>query len=126
MAKRVLQPASLPKPANYSLGTEGSGKLVFVSGMVSVDSDGNTVAVGDIKGQARQVFNNIEKVLAEAGATRDHIMKITVFMSDLKNYAGFSEIRTEFFNGSYPASSAVEAKLIKSEWLVEIEAVALV
>jgi 2-iminobutanoate/2-iminopropanoate deaminase len=100
--------------------------MIFVSGNVAVDAAGKTVAPGDIKGQTRQVLANIEKVLAEAGATRDDIVKITTFLTDLKNYPGFAEVRGEFFKPPYPASTAVQAQLINPEWLVEIEAVAAV
>jgi 2-iminobutanoate/2-iminopropanoate deaminase len=127
MAKKAIQPAGLPKPANYSPGVEATGgRMIFVSGTVATDATGKTVAVGDIKGQTRQVLANIEKVLAEAGASRDNIVKISSFLTDLKNYAGFAEVRGEFFKTPFPASSAVQAQLINPEWLVEIEAVAVV
>jgi 2-iminobutanoate/2-iminopropanoate deaminase len=63
--------------------------------------------------------------LAEAAVTRDDIVKITTFLTDLKNYPGFAEVRGEFFKPPYPASTAVQAQLINPEWLVEIEAVAV-
>jgi reactive intermediate/imine deaminase len=126
MTKKALTPAGLPKPTNYSMGIEASGsKMVFVAGLVSMDAEGKTVAKGDIKGQTRQVFANIEKVLAEAGATRDNIVKITVFLTDLKNFPGMAEVRAEFFKAPYPASAAVQAQLINPDWLVEIEAIAV-
>lgn len=126
MTKKALQPANLPKPANYSLGVEATGRTVFVSGLVPVDESGKTVAPGDIRGQTRKVFENIESVLAEAGATRDNIVKITVYLTDLKNFAGMSEIRSEFFRAPFPASAAIEAKLVNPDWLVEIDAIAVV
>jgi reactive intermediate/imine deaminase len=127
MAKKALQPAGLPKPANYSPGIEGTGnRMIFVAGTVAMDETGKSVALGDIKGQTRQVLANIEKVLAEGGATRDNIVKITSYLTDLKNYPGFAEVRGEFFKAPYPASTAVQAQLINTEWLVEIEAIAVI
>jgi 2-iminobutanoate/2-iminopropanoate deaminase len=127
MSKKALQPRNLPKPTNYSLGIEATGnKMIFIAGLVPVDENGKTVALGDIKGQTRQVFANIEKVLTEAGATRNDIVKITVYLTDLKNFTGMAEVRTEFFKAPYPASAAVQAQLVNPEWLVEIEAVAVV
>jgi 2-iminobutanoate/2-iminopropanoate deaminase len=127
MTKKALMPAGLPKPTNYSMGIEASGsKMIFVAGLVSMDAEGKTVAKGDIKGQTRQVFANIEKVLAEAGATRDNIVKVTVFLTDLKNFPGMAEVRAEFFKAPYPASAAVQAQLINPDWLVEIEAIAVI
>ena len=126
MAKKTLQPSSMPKPANYSLGIEATGRMIFVSGLVPVDEQGKTVAVGDIKGQTRQVYANIEKVLAEAGATKDNIVKITTYLTNLEDFAGMSEVRTEFFKTPYPASAAVQAHLVNPEWLVEIDAIAVI
>jgi 2-iminobutanoate/2-iminopropanoate deaminase len=127
LAKRALQPKALPKPANFSQGVEVAGsRMIFIAGIVAMDEAGTTVAPGDIKGQTRQVLANIETVLAEAGATRDNIVKITSFLSDLKNYPGFAEVRGEFFKPPYPASTAVQAQLLNAEWLVEIEAIAVV
>jgi len=127
MQKRALQPPDLPRPANFSQGiaVEGS-RMIFVAGNVAIDAAGKTVAPGDIKAQTRQVLANIERVLAEAGAKRENIVKITTFLTDLKHYAGFAEVRGEFFKPPYPASTAVRAELINPEWLVEIEAIAVV
>jgi enamine deaminase RidA (YjgF/YER057c/UK114 family) len=103
MSKKALQPSYLPKPANFSRGIEASGsRMIFVAGNVAMDAAGKTVAPGDIKGQTRQVLANIEKVLAEAGATRDNIVKITTFLADLKNYPGFAEVRGESLNRPIP------------------------
>jgi reactive intermediate/imine deaminase len=100
--------------------------MIFVAGLVSIDESGKTIAPGDIKGQTRQVFANIEKVLAEAGATRDNVVKITVYLTDMKNFSGMAEVRAEFFKAPYPASAAVQAQLLGPEWLVEIECIAVV
>lgn len=126
MSKKPLQPGTLPKPASYSPGIEATGRTIFISGTVPMDENGKTVAPGDIRGQTRQVLANIEKVLAEAGATRENIVKITTFLTDLKHYPGFAEVRGAFFAAPYPASTAVQAQLVNPEWLVEIEAIAVI
>ena len=78
MAKRVLQPASVRAKGSYSPGWEVSGgKLIYVAGQIPWDSEGRTVAKGDVAGQTRQVFENIGAVLAESGATLDDIVKET-------------------------------------------------
>jgi 2-iminobutanoate/2-iminopropanoate deaminase len=126
MTKRALQPAAMPTPASYSPGVEAQGRMVFVSGLVSIDEHGKTVAPGDIKGQTRQVLANIEKVLAQAGGNRDNVVKVTVYLPDLANYPGMAEVRAEFFRAPFPASAAVQARLINPEWLVEIDAIAMI
>lgn len=126
MGKRALQPAGMAKPASYSPGVEASGRMVFVSGLVSVDKEGRTVAPGDIRGQTRQVLADIEKVVAEAGGSRDDIVKVTVYLADLGDYGGMAEVRAGFFKPPFPASCAVQAHLLNPDWLVEIDAVAVI
>ncbi len=128
MAKRVLKPASVQARGSYSPGWEVSdGRLIYVAGQIPWDSEGRTVAKGDVAGQTRQVFENIGAVLAESGATLDDVIKITVFAADIRYRDEINRVRSEVFNEPYPASTQVAvAALVDPEWLVEIEAVAFV
>lgn len=128
MPKRVLQPATVKAKGSYSPGWEVSnGRLIHVSGQIPWDADGQTVCKGDVAGQTRQVFANIATVLAEAGATLDDVIKITVFAADIRYRNEINQVRTETFKEPYPASTQVAvAALVDPEWLVEIEAVAFV
>ncbi len=128
MPKRVLQPASVQAKGSYSPGWEVSGgRLIHVAGQIPWDADGQTVAKGDVAGQTRQVFANIATVLAEAGATLDDVIKITVFSADIRYRDEINRVRSETFTPPYPASTQVAvAALVDPEWLVEIEAVAFV
>jgi len=102
-------------------------EMLFVSGHVSQDSEGNTVAKGDIRGQTRQCLINIRDVLAAAGGTMDDIAKVTVFVTDVSKIKEIHEARSEFFKKPYPASTLVGvARLINPDWLIEIEAVAII
>jgi 2-iminobutanoate/2-iminopropanoate deaminase len=126
MGKSVLQPAALKTRGHYSSGWEVSGgKLIFVSGQIPWDSEGRTVAKGDIAGQTRQVFENIRIVLAEADASLDDVIKITIFLRDIRYRDVINQIRSEVFKPPYPASTQVAvAALVDPDWLVEIEAIA--
>ena len=128
MAKRVLQRATVQAKGSYSPGWEVSGgRLIHVAGRIPWDADGNTVCKGDVAGQTRQVFANIAAVLAEADATLDDVVKITVFAADIRYRNEINRVRTETFSEPYPASTQVAvAALVDPEWLVEIEAVAFV
>ncbi len=128
MGKRVLKPASIKAKGSYSPGWEVSGgRLIYVAGQIPWDSEGRTVARGDIAGQTRQVFANIAAVLAESGATLDDVIKISIFPTDIRFRDTINQIRTEVFKPPYPASTQVAvAALADPDWLVEIEAVAFV
>ncbi len=128
MAKRVLNPESVQAKGSYSPGWEVSnGRMVFVAGQIPWDSEGRTVARGDVAGQTRQVFENIRTVLAESGATLADVVKITIFAADIRYRDAINQVRSEVFEPPYPASTQVAvAALVDPEWLVEIEAVAFV
>ena len=129
MAKNILQSAKLAASAGImSHGVEvTAGKMVFVSGQVARDLDGNVVGVGDIYAQTRQVLHNMQAVLEESEATMDDVVKVTVFVTNLEEHLVAShEVRSEFFKNGYPASSLVEvSRLVHKDFLIEIEAIAV-
>lgn len=126
MPKISLQPVSMRVPAPpYVPGTK-RGPFVFTSGQVPVDGDGSFVGEGDIAAQTRQVLGNIEVVLAEGGATIADVMKTTVFLADMSDFAGMNEVYAEFFGDDKPARTTVQAALARPQFLVEIEAVAVI
>jgi reactive intermediate/imine deaminase len=101
-----------------------SGTLLFVSGQVAVDKDGQLVGKGDIYAQMRQVYQNIQNIITAAGGTMENIVKVTSYVTDRAYFPALREIRREFFREPYPASTAVIVKgLAHEDWLVEIEAV---
>ncbi len=128
MPKRVLRPGGVNAKGSYSPGWEVSnGRLIHVAGQIPWDENNQTVCKGDAAGQTRQVFANIAKVLAEAGATLDDVIKITVFVADIRYRDAVNQVRSETFKEPYPASTQVAvAALVDPEWMVEIEAVAFV
>jgi 2-iminobutanoate/2-iminopropanoate deaminase len=99
---------------------------------VGIDHTGKLVGKGDAKAQALQALENIKAVLEAEGSEPKDIVKLTVYMKNIEDYAQINEARAEFFKNNsiteenYPASTAVEARLVLSDFLVEIEAVALV
>ena len=129
MAKTILQSSKFATPRGImSQGVSvPAGRLVFVSGQVARDANGQLVGKGDIKAQARKTLENVQAVLAESGATMGDVVKVTVFVTDLgEQFAAIHEVRSEFFKSDYPASTLVEIKsLVDKEMLIEIEAVAV-
>lgn len=103
------------------------GTLVFVSGCVAFDAEGNVVGEGDIEAQTRQCMENMAACLRAAGATFADVVKITNFVLDAGDYRKVAPIREEYLRAPYPASTLIEVKgLLLPQLLVEIEAVAVV
>ena len=103
------------------------GRVLHVSGHVSQNESGETVGKGSMEAQTRQVLENIRNVLAHVGGRMDDVAKVTVFVTEVSEIATIHEVRREFFNEPYPASTLVQvAQLIDPDWLIEIEAVAVI
>lgn len=102
-----------------------SGNIIFVSGQVARDRDGNIVGK-NIKEQTRQTLKNLSNILKKADCTLDDVVKITVFTTDIEKLTEIHEVRSEFFEKDYPASSLVEVNnLVSPDLLIEIEAIAV-
>jgi 2-iminobutanoate/2-iminopropanoate deaminase len=128
MQKTIVRSDKLAKPAGvFSAGVKVSaGQLIFVSGQVARNAAGETVGRGDIRAQTRQALENVKAVLEAAGATMDDIVKVTVFVTDVRHLAAIHEVRAEYFRKDYPASTLVEVKsLVSPELMIEIEAIAV-
>ncbi|THV40669.1 RidA family protein [Glycomyces buryatensis] len=103
-----------------------AGNTVYVSGQAGIDEHGRTVS-DDFETQMRQSVANIERVLAEAGATLRDIVKVTIMVTDMANLESVVKIRKEVFDKPYPADNLLQvAALASPEWKVEIDAVAVV
>ena len=122
--KHAVSTAAAPAAIGpYSQGIE-AGPFVFVSGQLPVDP-----ATGDIPdgaaAQAERAFANVRAILAAAGLGPEHVVKTTVFLKDMNDFAAMNAVYAEFFGeGGYPARSAVEVARLPKDGLVEIEAVA--
>lgn len=109
----------------YSQGV-GCSSIVITSGQLPVDPATGTMPA-DISAQTRQSLENVKAVLNESGLSMDDVIKTTVFLSDMNNFAAMNAVYAEFFHeGSYPARSAVEVARLPKDALVEIEAIAAI
>jgi len=127
--RRFLSPETLAPPFGYSHVVDvRPGRLVFISGQVPLDVEGNLVGPGDFEAQARQVFANLTAALEAADATWSDVVKVTYFLRDVGEITSVRAIRDEYVNTSQPpASTLVEVSgLFRDDVLVEIEAVAVV
>ena len=125
-----LQPEGWPRPRGYANGIAASGRMVFVSGMIGWDADG-VFRTDDFAGQVRQALANIVAVLAEGGARPEHIVRMTWYVLDKKEYvAAYPEIGAAYrdlIGRHYPTMSTVQvAGLVEDRARVEIEVTAVV
>ena len=100
-----------------------AGSFIFCSGQIPLTSQGELIA-GDIKAQTRQALKNLQAVLEAAGLSLDNVVKTTVYLSDIQNFAEFNEAYGEFFQNEPPARAVVESPHLPKGVMVEIEAVA--
>jgi len=101
-----------------------AGGFVYVSGQLPIDPSTGVFAAGGIKEQTRQSLLNAQAILREAGTDLSHVVKTTVFLSDIANFAPMNEVYAEFFAAPFPARSAVAVRDLPKNALVEIEVVA--
>ena len=100
------------------------GNLVYTSGQIPIDPATGVFVEGGIKEQTRQSLTNVQAILKEAGLTMANVVKTTVFMADMNDFADMNAVYAEFFEEPYPARSAVAVKTLPKGALVEIEVVA--
>ena len=100
------------------------GNLVYTSGQIPIDPATGAFVEGGIKEQTRQSLTNVKAILEEAGTSLAHVVKTTVFMADMADFADMNSVYAEFFAEPYPARSAVAVKTLPKGALVEIEVIA--
>ena len=100
------------------------GNLVYTSGQIPIDPATGTFVEGGINEQTRQSLTNVKAILEESGLSMSHVVKTTVFMADMNDFADMNAVYAEFFAEPYPARSAVAVKTLPTGALVEIEVVA--
>ena len=107
----------------YSQAIEAGG-LVFVSGQLPINPATGEFAQGGIKELTRQSLENMKAILATAGRTLDNVVKTTVFLADMADFAEMNEVYAEYFQAPFPARSAVAVKTLPKNVLVEVEVIA--
>lgn len=121
---KVINISKAPKAIGpYSQAIEANG-LVITSGQLPIDPATGEFAPGGIKEQTRQSLTNAKAILEEAGISLANVMKTTVFLSDMNDFAAMNEVYAEFFNEPFPARSAIAVKTLPKNALVEVECIA--
>ena len=122
--KKVISTSSAPSAIGpYSQAIQ-VGNLVYTSGQIPIDPATGQFVVGGIKEQTRQSLLNVQAILQEIGISMSHVVKTTVFMADMNDFAEMNSVYSDFFTEPYPARSAVAVKSLPKGSLVEIEVIA--
>ena len=117
----TLAPAAI---GPYSQAIQ-AGDTVYVSGQLPIDPATGQFAEGDIRDLTRQSLLNVQHILESVGLSMAHVVKTTVFLADMNDFAGMNEVYAEFFAAPFPARSAVAVKMLPKGASVEIECVAV-
>ena len=113
-----------PKPIGpYSQAVKSNG-LLFVSGQVAIDPRSNEFVLGDIRQQTERTLENLKGILEASGANLHHVVKTTVFLKDMNDFAAMNEVYGRFFTAAPPARSTVQVARLPKDALVEIEVIA--
>ncbi|MCI5757024.1 MAG: RidA family protein [Alloprevotella sp.] len=124
MKQAISTPNAPAAIGPYSQAIEANG-IVFVSGQLPINPATGQFAEGGIGELTRQSLTNIRNILAEAGLTMDNVVKTSVFLADMADFAGMNAVYAEFFPGTAPARSAVAVKTLPKDARVEIECIAV-
>jgi 2-iminobutanoate/2-iminopropanoate deaminase len=126
MNKRVVRTALGPPAMGAYSQAIVSGNLIFLSGQIPLDpATGNLIEEKDIKSQTRRVLLNLQGVLKGAGVSLENVVKTTVFLKNMSDFADFNGVYSEFFNVDPPARSTVEVARLPKDVAIEIDCIAM-
>ena len=130
MKKQQISGDRIRQPSGHfsqAIAIEAKGRLVFLSGMTARRPDGTIAGIGDIEAQTRQVCENLKSAIEAAGGTLDDICRVDVYVRNMEHFDKIHKVRREYFKQPAPASTMVEiAKMTSPEYLIEINAIAVV
>ncbi len=121
----VIAPEAPAAIGPYSVAIR-AGELIFTAGQIGLDPKSGQMVGGGVEAETRQALTNLKHVLESAGSGLDRVVKTTVFLRDMADFARMNAVYAEFFTEKYPARSAIQAAALPKGAAVEIEAVALV
>lgn len=126
MKHQVIHTDNAPKAIGPYSQAVKAGNMLFVSGQVPFVPETMEIVEGDVKAQAAQSLKNVQAILAEAGLDFSHVVKSTVFIKDMNEFAQINEVYAEFFGENKPARACVEVARLPKDVKVEIEVIAVI
>ncbi|HRH61376.1 MAG TPA: RidA family protein [Chitinophagaceae bacterium] len=126
MSKQIIQTSDAPAPIGPYSQAVKAGNFLFISGQIALEPATGNIISGDVKAATQQVMKNIEAILNEAKLTFEHVVKTTIFLSDMSLFASVNEVYGSFFKGDYPARETVAVKGLPKGVDVEISMTAVI
>lgn len=123
--KEIINTKEAPQPIGPYNQAVAAGGFLFVSGQIAIDPTSGKLVTDEIEAETHLVLKNLEAILTEAGLNFDHIVKTTIFLSDMNNFALVNEIYGSYFSGNFPARETVEVSVLPKNVNVEISAIAV-
>ena len=121
--KKQVNTSSAPAAIGpYSQGVI-AGNLLFVSGQIPINPTDGSLVSDSLESQANQVFQNLRAIIQEAGTSFEHVLKLTIYLTDLENFAAVNQVMESYFNEPYPARATVEVSRLPKDVEVEIDAI---
>jgi len=121
--KKQVNTSSAPAAIGpYSQGVI-AGNLLFVSGQIPINPADGSLVSDSLESQANQVFENLRAIIQEAGTSFEHILKLTIYLTDLENFAAVNKVMENYFSQPYPARATVEVSRLPKDVEVEIDAI---
>lgn len=123
MPRTIIDTPKAPKAVGTYSQAVKCGNTVYVSGQIPLDPETGQLVTGSIEAQIRRVFDNLQAVITAAGGTFANVVKLNVFLTDLKNFATLNTIMAEYFSEPYPARAAVQVSALPRGAEVEMDCV---
>ena len=124
MEKKIINTSGAPAPIGpYSQATE-AGNLLFISGQIAINPANGNVEAADIIAETHQVMHNLRAILTEAGLDFNHVLKTTIFLTDMSLFTSVNEVYGKYFRGTFPARETVAVKGLPKNVNVEISMIA--
>ena len=122
--KTIIKPAKSPAAVGPYSHAVRVGEMLFCAGQIPIDPKDCNLVIGDIKVQTERVLQNVKAILDDQGLTFANVVKSTVFLTDLANFAGMNEVYGKYFTDNYPARSTIQVAALPKGAAVEIEVIA--
>jgi reactive intermediate/imine deaminase len=126
MAKQAIQTKDAPAAIGTYSQAIRAGNTIYLSGQIPLDPKSMQLVTGDTRAEIERVFDNLAAVAAAAGASLDNAVRVTVYLTDLKNFALVNEVMAEYFKEPYPARAAIGVAALPRGAAVEVDAVLVV